>query len=135
MVAKGKRMRLQMLSTAVLLCLAPPAFADCSDFEGAIVVTADGKYIGKVASKYAGDSIFNRYGTFGSKYNGDSIWNPYGQNGSPYSGKSAQNPYTISPPEMYKNRKLIGYLSVNKNLGGAINPLRLGIACYDYEPQ
>ena len=107
--------------------------AVCAQFEGAIVI-ADGEYIGKIANKYASDSIFNKYGTFGSKYASKSIWNKYGTYGSAYSTHSPFNKFTSSPPMIIVDRELVGYLSTNESLRGAINPLILGITCYDFEP-
>lgn len=111
--------------------IAQPAI--CNQFEGSIVI-ADRKFIGKVSNRYESDSIFNKYGSYGSKYASDSIWNPYGTYGSKYSSDSATNPYTSTPPQIVKNRRIIGYLSRNKNLAGSVDPLLLGIECFDYEP-
>ena len=107
----------------------------CTKVEGAIVVSDDGKYLGKITNKYNSDSIFNKYGTYGSKYGSDSIWNKYGSYGSPYNNQSVASIYTSTPPMMLKDRNVIGYLSKNKNKSGVIDPLILGILCYDFEPE
>lgn len=123
------------LCTAAL-ALAVPANAKpayCYQFEGASVL-ANGKFIGTITNKYDSKSIFNKYGSFGSKYASDSIWNPYGSFGGPYSSHSAFNKYTSTPPAVIKGGKIVAYLSVNKTVGGAVNPLVLGITCFDFEP-
>lgn len=107
----------------------------CIALDGAVVLTEDGKYLGRVASKYDSDSIFNRYGTYGSRYSSDSVWNDYGSFGSKYSNTSARSDYASSPPLLVKNRQIIGRLTTNKYLSGAISPVTLGVVCYDYEPE
>ncbi|GAA4821732.1 hypothetical protein GCM10023232_18770 [Sphingosinicella ginsenosidimutans] len=121
-----------------MLLSALPASAQqqnaCIAIEGARVVTEDGDYLGTVASPYAMDSIFNRYGRYGSKYQSNSIWNDYGRFGSAYSTTSARSEYASRPPLLIKNRQVIGRLSTNRGLQDAINPVLLGAVCYDYTP-
>jgi len=93
--------------------------------EGSIIIAEDGTYLGKITNKYSSESIFNDYGTFGSLYSSKSIWNEYGTYGSPYSSYSPFNKYTSTPPGIYKDGTLIGYLTVNKYITGAINPYAL----------
>ncbi|WP_157099069.1 hypothetical protein [Novosphingobium rosa] len=113
---------------------AKAANAACQIFDGAIIVTQDGKYLGKIADRYDQDSIFNKYGNFGSKYNFESIWNPYGENGGKYQMDSWSNPYSSNPPLIVKEKQVIAVLSVNKNVKEAVNPLLIGVLCYEYEP-
>ena len=96
-----------------------------SELSGGIIIAEDGTYLGKIANKYDSESIFNKYGKYGSEYSAASIWNRYGIYGSKYSLYSAFNPYTITPPKIYKNGSLIGYLTVNKYLANSINPYLL----------
>ena len=49
-------------------------------------------------SEYSGDSIFNRYGTYGSSYSDSSIWNHFGEYGSRYSDYGACNKFATDPP-------------------------------------
>lgn len=91
-------------------------------FYGSVIIAEDGTYLGRITNKYDSDSIFNEYGQYGSKYSSKSIWNEYGAYGSPYSLYSPFNKYTSSPPGIYKNGSLIGYLTVNKYITDAINP-------------
>lgn len=125
-----------VILTAIALITTPAKArpAACNALDGAAVVAEDGTYLGKIADQYDPKSIFNKYGTHGNPYASKSIWNDYGPYGSEYSNKSARSEYTNSPPMIITNGKVIGYLSKNKYKSGAIDPLILGIACYDYEP-
>lgn len=108
--------------------------SQCAPFYGAILVTDDGEYLGRLSSKYDSDSVFNKYGTYGSKYSSKSIWNEYGEFGGEYSTKSPFNEYTSSPPLIVKNRSIIGRLSRNEYVQGAVNPTKLAVLCFDYDP-
>lgn len=78
-------------------------------------------YLGKLTTnQYDTDSIFNEYGTYGSEYQKLSIFNKYGDYGSPYSNESAFNDYAKKPPAIVYNGKVVGYLSTNNNLKGAV---------------
>jgi len=107
----------------------------CYAVDGASVVTEEGDYLGRITNRYESDSIFNSYGTYGSRYSSNSVWNDYGSYGSKYSSTSARNPYASSPPFIVKNRRVIGRLTTNRYMAGAINPVLLGAACYDYQPE
>lgn len=79
-------------------------------------------YLGKIADEFDSDSIFNELGTYGSEYNTDCIWNKYGTYGNEYSSLSPFNSYSSTPPLIMKNKKVIGRLTVNKYVGGAVDP-------------
>ena len=96
-----------------------------SQLSECVVIAGDGRYLGKIASKFDLESIFNSYGEYGSAYALYSIWNKYGTYGSEYSMYSPFNPYTTSPPKIYKNGAFVGYLSVNKYLANSISPYAL----------
>lgn len=108
--------------------------AACLAFDGAIIVDSEGNYLGKVASRYDSDSIFNKYGTYGSKYNSESIWNKYGEFGNPYGLNTWSNKFATDPPMIVRNRQVIGILTVNRSVAGAVSPILLGVMCFDYEP-
>jgi hypothetical protein len=92
------------------------------DFLEAKIIAADGIYLGKVSKdKYDSQSILNPYNDYGSKYSSSSILNPYSNYGSPYSSYSAFNQYSSTPPRLVKNGEIIGYLSKNKYVEGAID--------------
>jgi len=127
-------MKSKTLALFVLL-IAASAHAEevCDTVKGAVLIAQDDKntYLGKIANSYDSESIFNEYGTYGSQYNSLSIWNQYGTFGSEYNSNSATNPYTSTPPMIIKNRKILGYLSANKNLRGSITPNLLKALCKD----
>lgn len=105
----------------------------CSALNGATLIAQDDSntFLGKIASPYSSDSIFNEYGTYGSEYSGKSIWNTYGTFGSEYSGVSPHNSYSTTPPMIIKDRKVIGFLSVNKSMKGSVSPNLLKAMCKD----
>ena len=117
------------------LVTAPNAFAEevCDLVNGSVLIAQDSQntYLGKIVNSYQADSIFNEYGTYGSEYNSGSIWNEYGTFGSEYNSYSATNSYTTTPPMIIKNKKVIGYLSANKSMGGTISPNLLKALCED----
>lgn len=128
-------MRLLFILIALMGATSVSAQSDfCEQIDGAVLINSDDEFIGEIGATTSSNSIFNSYGRYGSKYQSDSIWNEYGSNGSPYNSKSPFNKYSSSPPRIIKDRKIIGFLSVNKSLRGAINPWILGITCYDFEP-
>jgi hypothetical protein len=116
-----------------LILLIPRAYAEevCDIVNGAVLIAQDDKntYLGKVTSAYNSESIFNEYGTYGSEYNSASIWNQYATFGSEYSSYSPHNSYTSTPPMIIKNKKILGYLSANKNIKSSISPNLLKALC------
>jgi hypothetical protein len=100
---------------------------------GASIVSQDNerKFIGKIVSRYDGNSIFNQFGNYGSRYGSESIWNTYSEYGSKYSSYSAFNPHTNEPPMIVKAGKVIGYLTVNKNIRSSISPDLLKALCLE----
>lgn len=79
-------------------------------------------YLGKIDTEYNSESIFNEYGTYGNEYSSKSIWNEYSEFGNKYNSLSPFNDYSSSPPMIIKNGKIIGYLTTNKFILGAISP-------------
>ena len=73
-------------------------------------------YLGCLScSKFAADSVLNKYGTHGSPYQSESIFNKYGDYGSKYSDSSACNPYASDPPVIVDEAgNYYGRLTVNK---------------------
>lgn len=91
--------------------------------EGAIIISNDNKFIGKITkNKYNSDSINYEYGEYGSKYSSNSIFNKYGEYGSKYSSLSPFNKYTSTPPKIYKENEFIAYLSVNTFISPRVDP-------------
>ena len=80
------------------------------------------KYLGNISNEFDVDSIFNNYGLYGSKYGIDSIWNQYGLYGSEFSLHSPFNEFSIDAPIIVKDGKVVGRLTVNKSVSGAVDP-------------
>ncbi len=69
-------------------------------------------YIGKWASPYDSESIWNKYSSYGSEYNSKSIWNKYSTYGNSYNAYSPWNPYTNNPPVLVdKDNRIVCYMS------------------------
>lgn len=74
-------------------------------------------YIGKFASPYDSESIFNGYGKYGNEYNSNSIWNEYGKYGNEYNSISPWNEYSSKPPVIVNSdNKFVGYFTANTSL-------------------
>lgn len=134
---KGKSMRVVPILLCSMIFAAVPANAReaaCDAFDGASLTNSDDEFIGVLGGKYDKNSVFNEYGKFGSEYQADSIWDQYGKNGSEYQAGSVSNKYSSSPPRIVKGGRVIGLLSANKNLRGAVNANVLAILCYDFTP-
>ena len=93
-------------------------------YDGASIIADDDKrtFLGKIADSVSSDSIFNDVGRYGSDVASESIWNDVGQYGSDVATYSPFNNVTSSPPFIVKNRKVIGRLTVNDVLPGAVDP-------------
>ncbi len=92
--------------------------------KGAKIFAQDDKntYLGKIASEYGSESIFNEYGTYGSEYSSSSIWNEYSTFGNEYNSLSPFNDYSSKPPKIIKDGKIIGYLTTNESINGGVSP-------------
>ena len=93
-------------------------------FNGASIIADDGEqsFLGKIDSAVAINSIFNKVGRYGSEVASKSIWNKVGLYGSEVSMYSPFNEITLSPPFIVKNNKVIGRLTVNDIVPGAVDP-------------
>ena len=126
-----KQSLLTLLLIAALLPSTVGAQDMCSALNGAVIIAQDSEntILGKIASEFDKDSIFNEYGTYGSEYSSRSIWNEYSKFGNEYNSYSPFNEYSSKPPMIIKSGKLIGYLTTNKYIQGAISPNLLKAVC------
>lgn len=109
------------LSFVILL---PRAHAqEACEFEGGMIIADDysGTFLGSISGKSVADSIFNENGEYGSADGVDSIWNPRGAFGSEHGVYSPNNPRTTSPPGIFKDGKVVAYLTVNESIANAIS--------------
>jgi hypothetical protein len=127
-------MIMKLITTiTMLLLLASQANSKevCDIVNGAVLIAQDDKntYLGKIASQYDRDSIFNEYGAYGNEYSSTSIWNEYSTFGSEHSSYSPHNPYARKPPVIIKRGKILGYLGTNKSINYSISPNFLKALC------
>ncbi len=103
----------------------------CDIVRGGVIIAQDGEntYLGKIASSFDSESIFNEFGTYGSEFSSTSIWNEFGKFGSEFNSNSATNEFTATPPMIIKSRKLLGYLTANKAIKSSISPNMLKALC------
>ena len=124
----GPAFRNILLVPVMMLCSVRAHAQDFSylviELRGAKLVAQDDQntFLGTLESSYASNSIFNEYGSYGSEYSSKSIWNNYGTFGGEYSSYSPFNKFSSTPPMIIKNGRVIGYLTANKSMRGAINP-------------
>jgi hypothetical protein len=92
--------------------------------DGASVIADDGEntFLGKITSNLSPDSIFNTIGIHGSDISPTSIWNDIGRFGGKISRYSPFNDISSSPPLLVKNGKVVGKLTVNDMIAGAVDP-------------
>jgi hypothetical protein len=93
-------------------------------FDRASIVADDEEntLLGKLSNEVASDSIFNDVGRYGSEVSSTSIWNKVGRFGSEVARHSPFNQVSSSPPLIVKDGKVLGRLTVNKVVRGAVDP-------------
>ena len=91
--------------------------------KGTSVVAQDVKntFLGKIDNEFGNDSILNEFSKYGNKFGADSIFNEFGKFGGKFSEFSPYNEFTNKPPMIVKEGKVIGYLTANKFMKGAIS--------------
>lgn len=123
-------------AVAISLCFwAGTAGAEevCDILNGAVIIAQDSSntFLGKVASSYDSQSIFNEFGTYGNEFSSKSIWNEFSTFGNEFNTNSPFNEFSSKPPMLIKNQKILGYLSANKNIKASISPNLLKALCKD----
>lgn len=105
----------------------------CDILNGSVIIAQDSNntFLGKVASSFDSQSIFNEFGTYGNEFSSKSIWNEFSTFGNEFNSNSPFNEFSSAPPMLIKNRKIVGYLSANKSLRGSISPNLLKALCKD----
>ena len=90
----------------------------------AYLMGADNVFLGIISSdKINEKSICNQVGEFGSRVTSKSVWNRVGDYGSRISDTSAYNTNTNQPPVIVnENNEIIGFLTVNTRIKGAVDP-------------
>lgn len=85
---------------------------ECYKFEGSRIIGDDEEYLGSIGPSWMADSIFNSSSQYSSSWSQSSIFNNNSKYGNSYSSYSAFNDSASSPPKIYKDGELIGFLSV-----------------------
>ena len=103
----------------------------CSILDGASVYSneAQPRYLGFLGSRFATDSIMNQFGNYGSRFAVDSVRNQFGTYGSQFNSLSATNTFTSTPPAIFKNNQIIGYLTANTFLSGGVSLAQIDASC------
>lgn len=84
----------------------------------------DGTYLGKLTSNdFDTDSLLNDFGPYGNEFSPKSIFNEFGTYGSEFSSQSPFNEFSTTPPKIFVNGDLYGFLTINDFVAGKkINP-------------
>lgn len=83
------------------------------------IVSNDGQFLGKLTSnEIDNDSLLNEFGPYGSEFSPTSIFNQFGTYGSEFSVLSPFNEFSSSPPKIFVNGQLYGYLTENEFVTG-----------------
>lgn len=124
----------KVIALSICLCVkAAGAEEVCNVLNGAVIIAQDSSntFLGKVASSFDSQSIFNEFGTYGNEFSSKSIWNEFSTFGNEFNSDSPFNEFSFSPPILIKNRKKLGYLSTNKSMKPSISPNLLKALCKD----
>ena len=80
------------------------------------------QYLGTVCDEFDSESVFNEFQNYGSPFNAQSIWNEYGNYGGFFPPQSPFNPTASNPPLIMKENKVLGRLTINGTISGAVDP-------------
>lgn len=100
-------------------------FSELVDYlRGAKIIAQDyeNTYLGKLSNEFDSESIFNEVGKYGNEFLSSSIWNEFSTFGNEFNSYSPFNELSSDPPMLIKQGKIIGYLTVNKSIEGAVSP-------------
>lgn len=82
-------------------------------------------FLGLVAPADDPRSIFNPTGDYGGSEHANSVWNPKGRFGGITDPFSPHNPLSNKPPRIERDGMLVGFLSANGQIHGALEPFEL----------
>jgi hypothetical protein len=108
-----------------------PPVLTLRDIEGrAFLVANDGQYLGKLSSNhFDSESICNDFGSYGSRFSSTSIRQQFSSYGSDFSSLSPYDQFTSTPPLIIFEGQVVGYLTKNSFLRGAVDP-DIALAAY-----
>lgn len=109
--------------------LPPPVSAPVA--LGAVVMADDGQFLGVfTCNRFAGDGIFNRFGSYGSRFSGTSIWNRFGQYGGRFGAYSPFN--SFATPPIITDGTVEIYLTMDAPFVPRVTPLDLVLFCFEF---
>lgn len=84
-------------------------------------------FLGKLTSnEFDIDSLLNEFGPYGSEFSPKSVFNEFGNYGSEFSALSPFNEFSSTPPKIFVNGQLYGYLTESEFVTGKkVKPKRL----------
>jgi len=103
---------------------------DCYKFEKSKIYGESGDYLGSIGPSWLSESIFNTSSQYSSIWSQDSIFNNDSKYGNSFSSESAFNEDASSPPKIYKDGELIGFLSIGPSWAGdRFHPYDIKFTC------
>jgi hypothetical protein len=95
-----------------------------SNKQESYIIANDNEFLGKLTSnEFDSDSILNEFGPYGNEFSPKSIFNEFGTYGNEFSTLSPFNEFSSTPPKIFVNGQLYGYLTTNEMiLGKRISP-------------
>jgi hypothetical protein len=107
-----------------------PSSFDISQFVPSILVADDGALLGEFGcNPFGANDIANEFGDYGSEFSSTSILNDFGTYGGEFSSLSPFNDFTSTPPALIRDGRVIGHLTTNEFISGAIDT-RAFLAAY-----
>jgi hypothetical protein len=101
----------------------PPVSESFDELDGADLVAADGKFLGRVnRNRFDQNSLTNQFGDYGNQFQPNTIFNQFGPYGSLFSMLSPFNKFTQTPPHFERNGRFIAYLTVNQFVRPRVDP-------------
>jgi hypothetical protein len=94
------------------------------DIDGqAYLMAKDGTYLGKVSSASSdSESICASWAQYGGSWSDKSIRASWAQYGGSWSDMGAYSTWTTTPPAIVYQGSVIGYVTKNTSLAGAVDP-------------
>lgn len=125
--------KLKIAALALFFCSSASAIT-CGELDGAYVYSQEPTpvYLGFFGNQLSSESLNNQFGTYGNQFGSLSVRNTFGTYGGNYGSYSAQNDFTSTPPAIYKNGELLGYLTTNQYKVGGVSLSLIDLSCTFY---
>ena len=91
--------------------------------EGAIILSQDEEYLGKITSNTLDSkSLGNELGKYGSEFESKSLFNKFSKYSDSFSNTSVFCDTATKPPLIILKGKVVAYLTINKSISPRANP-------------